>query len=255
MTVRIDKYTKEQAAEYADNECEVSGAPIGGSMWKGHYGEYLEEAKGTMSVGRNPRTARNPVSSAAVMYNDILGKSGLAGKLASNYKSKSGKGVPVDVIQNRIMSSVLNIVKLYENSVLGVKTTTVGDKQGRIEASAMSDLQMPPRPKDMTDEQYAVLARAVVKQQMTRDLLTNMMLENLIPFFNLQKQSVDKIMAATSLDDAKLEDLQKPGLRKEWVKQLRAVVGKRLRSIDFRQLLLFKGGKSDQDNMEESSAS
>lgn len=236
--MEVDKYTKEQATEYANNDAEMQGYPVGGPQWKACFKGYIEFAKTTMSVGRNPRSLRNPSKAMQEFYPDILSSTGLAGRLARNYRGKDGKGVPLDAIQNRIMSSVTNLVKLFENAELGTKTTTDGSGQGLIENDKMSELQLPSKPKSMSDDEYNKLAREVIRKQMTRDMLTNMLLESLIPFFELKKSDIDTIMNNFNWKVATVQDFQKSGLRKSWIDALRGVIGKKMSSINYRKIIL-----------------
>lgn len=55
---KVDKYTEKAAEDYADNEAEVHGFTRKSAKWKKAVEEYLGFAEKTMSVGRNPRSAK-----------------------------------------------------------------------------------------------------------------------------------------------------------------------------------------------------
>lgn len=235
--MEVDKYSKEQATEYANNEAEMLGFAVGSLKWKACFKEYIDFAKGTMNVGRNPRMMmRNPIKAIEGYYGDILSSSGLAGRLARNYRSPEGKGVPLEAVQNRIMSSVTNLVKLFENAELGTKTTTTGRGQGKIDNNNMSELQMPTKFSGQSDA-YREAAVAVIKKQMTRDLLTNIILESLVPFFELKKKDIDDLMATFDFKTPDVSEFHKEGVRKSWIDALRGVVGKKFSTINYRKIL------------------
>lgn len=234
----LDKFTIEQAKEFANNQGEIEGFEPGSPNWKDAFKEYCEFAKGTMSIGRNPRTARNPVKSVTALYPDIFGWDGIAGKLARSYQSSEGsRGIPLEAVQNRIMSAVTNLVKLFENGELGTRNTTIGNQQGKIADNHMSELQLPHKPAGMSEEEYTQLSREVVRKQMIRDLLTNVVLESLVPFFEMSKRDVSDIMDSVKWDVKSAKEFQRAGLRKSWIEALRGVIGKKFKVINIRKLI------------------
>lgn len=233
----LDNHTVEMAKEFANNEAEIQGFEIGSPKWKAAFKNYCEFATGTMSVGRNPRTQKNPIRVVSGLYPDILGANGIAGRWAKNYRGQDGKGVPLEAVQGRIMSSVTNLVKLIENSELGTKTTTHGYDQGKIADSNMSDLQMPTKMPYQTEAEYLEKTKAVVRAQMTRDLLTNVILESLVPAMEITKKDVDSIMSSVNWDVKNAKDFMATGLRKSWVEALRGVVGPKFKSLNIRKII------------------
>lgn len=232
----LDKYTKEQAMEYANNEAEISGFKVGSPHWKKVFEEYCKFATKTMSVGRNPR-GRPKIASIEKLYPQVFGANGFAGKIAGKYKSQVGQEVNLQAIQGRIMSSVSNLVKLFENGEMGTKNTTKGSAQGHIENSDMSELQLPNKPEGMSDDEYNQDARDVIRHWLVRDLITNAVIESLTPFFNLTKKDVDDIMDLIEAQEATIEEIKK-GKRAEFVKRLSAVIGPKIGQVSYRKLIL-----------------
>lgn len=234
----LDKYTIEQAKDHANNEAEIQGFEIGSPQWRQVFKEYCKFAEGTMSVGRNPRTKRNPIKNVTSLYPDIFASNEIAGRWAKNYQSQDGRGIPVDAVNSRIMSSVMNLVKLFENAELGTKNVTSGHASGKIDDSSMSELQLPSKPQGMSEEKYIELSKAVVKRQMTRDLLTNIVLESLKPFFEMNRRDVEDIMKEVNWDVKSAKEFQKAGLRKSWIEVLRGVIGGKFKDINIRKMIL-----------------
>lgn len=231
----LDKYTIEQAQLHANNEAELQGFEIGSPNWKTAFKDYCEFAKGTMSVGRNPRSAKNPIKAIENLYPDIFDQ--ISGRWAKNYRGQDGKGIPVEAVRSRIMSSVTNLVKLFENAELGTKTTTLGNEQGKIDNNNMSDLQLPAKRSDQTPEDYLEATKSVVRAQMTRDLLTNIVLESLKPFMEMTGRDVHEIMATVNWDVKSAQEFQKSGLRKSWIQTLRGVIGDKFKNISIRKIV------------------
>lgn len=226
--IHLDKFTKEQAIEYANTEAEIQGFAVDSIRWKNAFKHYLSFAVGTMSLGRNPRgTAKT--TKLSKLFPEVLSKDGFAGRISKNSS--------LEAIQNRIMSSVTNLVKLFESNELEMKTTTTGHQQGHIENSDMSAFQLPNRTKDMSDEEYERLEKQVIRNWMVRDLLTSAVLESLMPFFTMTKADVDQIMGLINVDDATLQDIQK-GSREEFIKKLRAVIDPKVKQINIKKIIL-----------------
>lgn len=251
--MEMDKYTKLQAKEYANNEAEISGFEIGSDKWKKAFKEYLEFAHSTMSVGRNPRNLKNPsVASAVKYYPEMFGESGIVGKLAEKYVGPEGK-VPISSIQNRVLASVTNLVKLYENGVLGTRTTTRGRKEGKIADDEMSRLQLPDRPKGMSDEEYNNLpqTKEVLRNWIIRDLLTNLMIESITPVFMLTKKDIDDILNRLQWRNVTVSNYSHPqesvdfqgkkgmfSYRDEFLSVLHNYMKKTIGALNFRKILL-----------------
>jgi hypothetical protein len=230
----LDKYTKEQAKEFADNEAQIQGFDIGSPHWKKAFEDYCKFATSTMSVGRNPR---GKIENVEKLYPEVFSADGFAGKVARNYKSQVGQEVDLKAIQNRIMSSVSNLVKLFENGVMGTKNTTKGAKQGHIDNSDISELQLPSRLPNESDDEYEAKTKDVIRHWLIRDLITNSVLESLTPFFELTKKDVDDIMGLIQAEEATIEEIQK-GKRSEFVKRLSAVIGPKIKQVSYRKLIL-----------------
>jgi len=58
MKVKVDKYTVEQAIDYANREAKLHGFDEYDDDWKKAYEHHLRKAISTMSLGRNPRSKR-----------------------------------------------------------------------------------------------------------------------------------------------------------------------------------------------------
>lgn len=234
--VFMDKYTKEQAMEYANNEAESRGFKAGSDKWKDAFKEYLSFAFSTMSVGRNPR-GDHKYKVMIELYPEIFGDRGFAGKVAPNYLTQEGRrGVPLEVVQDRILSSVNNLMKLFENAALGVKNTTTGNKPGEIPNSDMSELQFPKRESGMSDEEYSLIADAVVRHWLVRDIITNSILESLAPFFRLSSADINDIMSGIKSRGVSVEDAMGEG-REDLVKTLRAQVKPKVDQINYKKLV------------------
>lgn len=236
MAVEVDKYTKEQATEYANTEAEVRGFPVGSARWKDAFKDYLSFAVTTMSVGRNPRGAKYKVYTS--LYPDIFGANGFAGKVEKNYRDQSGaRGIPLNEVQNRVMSAVMNLAKLFENGILGTKNTTSGNRQGKIDNNQISELQLPTKEQGESDEAYEAKVEDVIRRWLTRDLITNAILESLAPFFSMTKADVDAVMDAIEAGNATLQDIHQ-GKRETFVKRLRAVVSPATARINYKKLII-----------------
>lgn len=232
MSLKVDSTTKSQAMEYADNEAEIHGYERGGSAWQNAINEYVKFAIGTMSVGRNPRSFR--WKTFVSIYAD-LNENGFAGKVAKNYRGPSGvKGVGVNDIQNRILASVTNLSKLYENGILGIKTTTTGSEQGQISNDKMSELQLPD--KSEFSGNYDEQVNMVVRNWVIRDIVSTIILELLTPFFKMTEADFDAIAEAIKLDQAKLSDISKE--RMKYIVDIQQILNKKMAQVNVRKLLL-----------------
>jgi len=221
MKIKLDKYTEEQAREYADNESEIKGFKIGSEPWKKAFKEYLSFAYSTMSVGRNPRRGSKAYKTMLEVYPDIFSESGYAGKAAKNFYTQSGeRGVSIESIQDRILSGVNNLVRLHENSIVGTKNTTRGSKQGKIPNEDMSELQFPDKADFKTEDEYHAVVKDVFHHWFQRDLITNAILESLNMFFTLTKSDIETIIGTLNIE-GEIEQIKHEG-RAEFIKRLRA---------------------------------
>lgn len=234
----VDKNTKDQAIEFANNEAEIVGYPINGPKWKAAYESYLKFAKGTMSVGRNnPRFMSNPsVHSMKQFFPEILSESGAAGEIARNYQ---GGPTSIDAIQQRILASATNMVKLFENGkgnkVRGKRTT------GKVDNSEMSEFQLPKRLAGETDEEYKVKSMKVLRAWVKRDLLIGLFIESMIPFFSLTNDDMEKLLNLLPIKDETLASYQAGGKdspRYQLLTNLHGALGEKMKNISFRKMLL-----------------
>ena len=233
----LDKHTKDQAIEFANNEAEIVGFPINGPKWKESYESYLKFAKGTMSVGRNPRFMPNPsVQSMKQFFPEVLGESGAAGEIARNYQ---GGPTSIDAIQQRILASATNMVKLFENGkgkkVRGKRTT------GKVENSEMSDFQLPKRLQGESEEDYKLKTEKVLRAWVKRDLLIGLFIESLVPFFSLTNDDMEKILDLLPIKDTTVAAYQAGGKdspRYQLLTNLHGAIGERMKNISFRKMIL-----------------
>jgi hypothetical protein len=204
--IKVSKYTQDQAKEYANNESEIHGFPVGSPKWSKCYKDYLTESYSTMALGRNPRPGSFKYKAFIVKYPEVFSSEGFAGVVSKAYRTAQGeKGLPLEEVQNRIMSTVMNLVKVYENGVMGTFNTTKGAKQGKISNAEMSELQMPNKEEFKSDEEFQAAKKDVVYNWFQRDVLIDVVIESLLPFFKLQKNEVEKILGAIELGDTSPE--------------------------------------------------
>lgn len=221
MKVRIDKYTEEQARDYADTESDIHGFKQGSEPWKKAFKEYLSFAYSTMSVGRNPRKGSKKYKTLINVYPDIFSEEGYAGALAKNYYTQDGsKGVSLESIQDRILSAVNNLVRLHENAFIGVKNTTRGSKQGKIPNADMSELQYPDRADFKSDEEYKEVMQHVFYKWFQRDMITHAILEGLELVMSLTKEDVETILKTVNIE-GEIDEIKNEG-REELIKRLRS---------------------------------
>lgn len=235
--IRVSKYTKDQAIEYANNEAEINGFPVGSAKWKNAFKQYLSESYGTMAVGRNPRHGSHKYKAFIAKYPEIFSEAGFAGSVAKGYHISSGdKGLPIEEVQNRIMSTVMNLVKVFENGVMGTFNTTKGSKQGKIKNTEMSELQFPNKNEFSSDDEFEAAKKDVIYNWFQRDVLVDAVLESLLPFFKLQKNEVEKILAAIKLGESSVEEAAISG-RSELIEKLRSIVKPQMDSISYYKML------------------
>lgn len=239
--VKVSKYTQNQAKEYADTEAEIHGFPVGGARWQTAFKKYLSESFSSMAVGRNPRVNSHQYRAFIVKYPEIFGEEGFAGKVAKNYISSSGeKGIPLVEVQNRIMSTVMNVVKIFENGIMNVKTTTKGRKQGKISSEEMSDFQMPNREDFKSDDEFKAAKKDVVYNWLQRDILVDAFLELLMPFFKLDEPSVERIMSKITIEDDGGKETAIGENRILLIDTLRKIVKPQVDQISYVDMLLKK---------------
>lgn len=206
--MKVDKYTEEQAKEYANNEAELLGFKVGSPKWKSCFKEYIDFALTTMTVGRNPRNIRNPsLTSIKPIFVDMFSPSGISGELAKNY---SGEKTTPEAIEQRIMSAVTNLVKLFEAGRLRNKVSTKGN-YGEVANDQMTNFQLPKRHTGMSDEAYKLQTNKVLKNWVTRDLLTAVLIETLTPFFMLEQSDIDEVFKRVGLEKGTIQAYQQGG--------------------------------------------
>lgn len=251
--MKLDESTKLHAKEYANNEAEIHGFKIGSPKWHAAYKVSCNHAYSTMSVGRNPRMLKNPSTTVAIKhYSEMFGEQGIAGKIADKYLGPEGK-VPISSIQNRILASVTNLVKLYENGILGTKNTTRGRNEGKIADEDMSRMQLPERPKGMSDDDYNNLpqTKEVLRNWIIRDLLTNLMIESITPVFMLTQKDLDIILSRLQWKNVTVQNYSHPqestdfdgkksmiSYRDEFLNVLHGYMKKTIGAMNFRKLLV-----------------
>lgn len=241
--IHLDKITEEEAVDYANREADLNGFPRGSERWEKAVKDAVGFAFGTMSVGRNPRRS-NPFNYETLvsLYPDVFSDSGFAGKIKKHFKAKSGESAPtLQTIQNRLLSAFGNLAKLFENGALNMKTTAKARSEGKIPNSEMSDFQFPNKEDFDSKEAYNSAVQKVVKQWFINDLITNVIIESLTPFFNLTETDVDQIMSAVTIEDGNIKELATTG-RKEFVKRLRAQVRHEFQKINYRNMILGNKG-------------
>ena len=171
-------------------------------------------------------------------YPDIFGGQGFAGRVAKNFYTQAGeKGVPLENIQNRILSAVNNLVRMFENGVMGTRNTTKGRAQGKIKNENISELQFPNREEFSNDDEFDAAVKDVVYNWLVRDIIVDAVIESLIPFFNMTADDVETIMAASNLDKADVNDAMKNGSDR-LIKLLRSKVKPRVEKIKYKSLVL-----------------
>jgi len=235
--VILDKYTESQAREYANIEADIHNFKIGGPQWKKAFKDYVSEAYSTMAVGRNPRVKGLKYKLATEAYPQVFGEEGFAGKVAANYIGDGGKkGVPISVIQDRILAAVGNLNRLHINGIMGIKTTTTTTKQGEIPTIEMSDLQLPKREEFPSDEKYRVEMDRVIRNWYALDLVSNAILEGLHVFFTLSRADVEEILQSVTYQGS-LQEAVSEG-RVEFTRKLRELVKPKLAKLIYKKLLL-----------------
>lgn len=236
MSVKISKYTKDQAKAYADNEADIYGFAVGSPKWQKAFKDYLSESYSTMAVGRNPRPGSHKYKVIIGKYPEIFGEEGFAGRVAKSYKTTSGEGIPLDEVQNRIMSTVMNLVKVFENGIMGTLNTTKTRKQGKIENEAMSELQMPNRKEFKSDDDFKAAKRDVIYNWFQRDILVDAVLEFLLPFFKMKKAEIESVLDKIVLDETDLDGDVNQG-RADLVSKLRSIIEPQMNAISYLKLL------------------
>ena len=229
----LDKYTKIMATESANNDAEIHGFKIGSKQWKDSFEKYCEEATATMSIGRNnPYTMSNPsVQAMKTYFPEVFSENGISGTLAKNY---TGEEMSTKAVEQRILLTVTNMVKLFEAGKLGNKVKGK-NKSGSIENSEMSDFQLPKRPEGMSDEAYKVLSNKVLKRWITRDLLTAYFIDCLIPFFSMDRDDIQLILKGINIDEGTVREYQEGGSnsgRAKLIKALHELVKKEVSKVD-----------------------
>jgi hypothetical protein len=237
---KIDKFTKAQAIEYANNEAELHGFKLSSDRWKKAFKHYLSFAIGTMSVGRNPREGHR-YKALLEVYPEIFGPKGFSARMAAGYTDQQGrKGsdeFQIKAINDRIMSAVSNLMKLFENGGMGTRNTTKGNKPGKIPNSDMSQLQFPNKEDFSSSEEYEAVVKDVLYNWLVRDLITDCILESLHMYWSLDQKDVEDIMGVVKFNEATVKEVMGEG-REEFLKRLRAQVKPKLAALNYKKLVL-----------------
>lgn len=238
----LDKYTQDMATEFANNEAEHHGFAVGSTKWKSAFKSYCDEATETMTA-QNPFNKRNPsVASLKPYFKEIFSESGAAGQIAKHYV---GGQMSTSAVEQRILASVTNLVKLFESGRMGNKVKARGG-YGKMENSEMSDFQLPKRPEGMSDDDYKKMTKEVLRKWVTRDLLTGFLIESLVPFFALTKNEVEQIVnALVDVAGGSIKAYQEGGAdsrRNQLMSQFHNVIGKKLEKVNFYNIVF---GKSE----------
>lgn len=61
MKIKIDKFTEQQAIDFADREAKLNGFSKKSKEWEKAYKKSLSESLETMTLGRNPRDSKKSV--------------------------------------------------------------------------------------------------------------------------------------------------------------------------------------------------
>lgn len=232
--LKINENTKDQAIEYADNEAEIQGFKRGSPKWQNMVAKYIEFAIGTMAVGRNPRGYRYKIYTT--LYPEVFSSSGWAGQVAKNYATQEKEpGVPVKEIENRILAALTNISKMFENGILNLRTTTIGNAQGKIDVLNVSDFQFPEKG-SMSDTAYKEAVQDVLKAWVTRDLSITILLECLKPFMKLTDSDFQRIADKINLDAINMSDIKK-GQRETFIREVKRVLAPTFDKIDIMKIL------------------
>ena len=234
MKVKIDKFTHDQAQDYADREGMIKGFSKDSAKWKNAYNQALSESLETMSLGRNPYY-RNPRDEAT--WPEVFGNDGFCAKVAFRYKGKEGDQVTKREISERVKASVTALVYLYLNGILNIKTTTATSETGFITHGKMSDLQM-----RGSEENFSVDAAdeeniAVVMNQIILTVVETACYEFLLPFFTMNPNDVQKIVSKIDIK-GKANSRAIAKVRTEVEKKLRERIGDKLKKISFADLIL-----------------
>lgn len=237
MAIEVDKYTKEQATEYANAEADRIGFEIGSERWKKVFKEYLSFATSTMSVGRNPR-GKNHYAILKEIYPQVFGENGFAGRMSRQYVDQTGSKITTEQAGDRVLSSVHNLMKLFENGGLGIKNTTKGNKPGKIPNSEMSELQFPDKKGFATEDEYFAAIQDVIFNWLVRDLVTNCILESLDMFFRLTPDDVAEIMSGVNMtvDSKDVTKFMGQG-RAQFVKELSARVHPKVALLNYKKMV------------------
>lgn len=237
MKIRVDDVTKNHAIECADTDAEIYGFNRGSQQWKDSLSKYLKDAVTQMTVGRNPRKLRYGIFTRS--FPKVFGINGFADRVAKNYVDQSGKKeTSKKDIENRILSSVTNLTKLFENGILGIRTTTLGYKSGEIPSSSMSELQFPTK----DDPEFNQKVRTIIVNWILRDYISAIIIELLTPFFEMTKADVEEITQAINLDHiAKQSEIDWKAIsdeREGFVNDLHRVLSNKISALNIKDMLL-----------------
>jgi len=228
------------ATEFANNEAEHHGFKVGSNPWKTAFKNYCDEARTTMTA-QNPYHMRNPSPQSVKPYfSEIFSEKGAAGEIAKHY---TGEAMSTSAVEQRIMSAVTSMVKLFEAGKMGSRNKAKG-KYGKMLNSEMTEFQLPKKTEGMTDAEYSRLEKEVLKKWLTRDLLTGFLIEALIPFFSMSKAEVDQMVAAlVDVTGGSVKAYQEGGAdsrRNHLFKNFTDVITPKMSKVDFYKMIFSK---------------
>ncbi len=229
--VNLDKYTIDAATDFANNEADIKGFEKNGSQWKSAFKKYLGFAYSTISVGRNPRSTKNPRDMQT--WPEIFSGNGFAGNVVKGYRGKGDTKLSQSEVEERIKSSISALAYLYLNGIYGLRTTTKERKAGAISADEMSDLQL----RNSHTDNFEDINIGIAKNQIALTVIESALYEFLLPFFTMSSDDVRDIVSGIRIEGK----VSAPGIaqaRTEVEKSIRQKIGDRLKSISFKKLLL-----------------
>jgi len=235
--LHLDDITKDQATEYANNEADLKGFKVGSTKWKDAFKRHLSYAVSTMSLGRNPRTTmkRNPRDMK--VWPEIYGEDGFAGAVHKNFKTKSGERIPLNEARDRIKGCITNLTYMMVNAVYNIKTTTKGNRQGKIPEGDMSDLQLRGTSETVDGDEKDALNKDVLYNQLALTTVETICQMLLVPFFKMKQSDIQAILDSISVE-GKINAKDIAAERTRLEAQLRRVMEEKLRDIDVRKIIL-----------------
>lgn len=234
MKIKIDRFTQDQAVDYANREAAIHGFDRSSEKWKNAYKKSVSESLETMTLGRNP-FSRNPREEAT--WPEIFGNDGFCARVAFNYKGRDGEKVTRREIAERVKASIASLVYMYLNGVMNIKTTTKTSDSGKIPNSSMSDLQLQGSAEDTTLEEAEIANMDVVMNQIILTVVETACFEFLLPFFVMKPDEIKSITSKIKVEGKpNVRGVAK--LRTDIEKRIRARIGDKLKKMSFADLVL-----------------